>query len=101
MYRFVHVLRQREEVSSYRFQISVTLDTSCIAPLFYWHCLLQIPYYAKIFQGVAHGFACRYNAHKGKISKSGPLARRHRCWRLAYTSRRRALRLEADVAVTW
>ena len=42
----------------------------------------------------------------GKISKSGPLARRHRCWRRANTSRRqrpwrRALRLEANVEVTW
>ena len=42
----------------------------------------------------------------GKILKSGPLAQRYRCWRRVYTSRRhrpwhRALRLEADVEVTW
>ena len=42
----------------------------------------------------------------GKISESGPLAQRHRCWRRANTSRRqrpwrRALGLEANVAVTW
>ena len=42
----------------------------------------------------------------GMISKSRPLARRHRWWRRVYTSRRYrfwglGLRLDADVAVTW
>ena len=38
-----------------------------------------------------------------KISKSGPLARRHRHWHRANTSRRQrgALGLEVIVAVTW
>ena len=57
------------------------------------------PNFLALFSKKFHKYVSR-----GKILKSRPLARRHRCWRRAYTSRRqrcRALDLEADMAVTW